>query len=117
MESISKLFSYSEIADLHVLETRMQRSISNYSRHSKDIIHFFLDMLDTADKKSNIAIHGLYLSCFGTQSPPRIILEQIDPLLELNFDHIKTIYSFGGLPLVLNYIPKMHRDIAKNFEK
>lgn len=116
METISNLFSYSEFADLHVLETRMQRAISNYSRHSKDIIHFFLEMLETTDKKSNIAIHGLYLSCFGKKKLKPLFLEQIDPLLELNTDHIKTIYSYGGLPLVLNHIPKLHRDIAKNIE-
>jgi hypothetical protein len=62
---LDSFFSYSEIADFYILEQKLKGEAKNLSRRPKDNIYYFLDMLETAHAQPELAIYGLYLSCFG----------------------------------------------------
>jgi len=99
LEYIDQYFTPSDIIDLVVLENEFQNEgPKKLLKRPKIDIDRYLDMLELTETSSlQKAVRGVYYFC----------VEGFSETIKFDFPHLEVVYWKDGLPLILNYLPRL----------
>jgi len=99
LEYIDQYFTPSDIIDLVILENEFQNEAPRKLLNKPKIdIDRYLDMLELTETSSlQKAVRGVYYFCVAGFSES----------IKFDFSHIEVVYWKDGLPLILNYLPRL----------
>ena len=99
LEYVDQYFTPSDIVDLVILENEFQNATPKKLTKKPPIdIDRYLDMLELTDTNSlQKAVRGIYFYCVG----------EFSEAIKFDFSRVETVYWKDGLPLILNYLPRL----------